>query len=66
LLLGEEALTPISSQLSYIAQQAHPWFAQAAVRFKGQREAVGVGMTTRPTVLLLKYWLIGKALWHGG
>jgi hypothetical protein len=38
LLLGEEALTPISSQLSYIAQQAHQRFAQAAVCFKGQRD----------------------------
>jgi hypothetical protein len=37
LLLGKVTLTPISSQLSYIAQQAHQRFAQAAVRFKGQR-----------------------------
>jgi hypothetical protein len=37
-LLGGEALTLISSQLSHIAQQAHQSFAQAAVRFKGQRD----------------------------
>jgi hypothetical protein len=36
LLPGEEALTLISSQLSYIAQQAHQRLAQAAIRFKGQ------------------------------
>jgi hypothetical protein len=30
LLLGEEALTPMSSQMSYIAQQAHQRFNQAA------------------------------------
>jgi hypothetical protein len=38
LLLGDKALTPISSQLSYIGQQTHQRFAQAAVRFKGQRD----------------------------
>jgi hypothetical protein len=36
-LLGEEALTPICSQVSYVAQQAHQRFAEAAVYFKGQR-----------------------------
>jgi hypothetical protein len=35
LLLGEKTLTPISSQLSYIAQQEHQRLAQAAVRCKG-------------------------------
>jgi hypothetical protein len=38
LLLGEETLTPISCQSPYIAQQAHRRFAQAAVRFEGQRD----------------------------
>jgi hypothetical protein len=37
LLLGEETLTSISSQLSYIAEQVHQRFAQAAARFKGQK-----------------------------
>jgi hypothetical protein len=37
-LLGEEALTSISSQLSYIVQQAHQRFAQATIRFKGQKD----------------------------
>jgi hypothetical protein len=37
LLLDEEALTPISSQLTHIAQPAHQRFARAAVHFTGQR-----------------------------
>jgi hypothetical protein len=60
-LLGEEALIPVSSQLSYIARQAHQRFAQAAVRFKGQRDKQVLRRSLAPVLAVLLFVAVGRS-----